>query len=201
MSFSQETSISKLILIDNYFPDLIETSTFMLYDVQQIAIAFYPKIKKYQHNLIPYISYYINLQFQSLVFHFQDIEKLNLPPVVLLKHLIFNRLKYLHKSTNILPIWKTFSHFSSAMRSFVRQVHYIDRDLLCGSLLQGLGSLNLCSVLRTLQSPVGFLRFHRHYHFDNGSTISYNKSANKYYNWIVSQLTLSQVFRVTNVEF
>ncbi|MDN6080333.1 MAG: hypothetical protein L0I70_13645, partial [Lactococcus lactis] len=57
LSFSQETSISKLILIDNYFPDLIETSTFMLYDVQQIAIAFYPKIKKYQHNLIPYVSY------------------------------------------------------------------------------------------------------------------------------------------------
>ena len=158
----------------------------MLYDVQQIAIAFYPKIKNYQHNLIPYILCYINLQFQSLAFHFQDIEKSNLPPVVLLKHLIFNRLKYFHKSTNILPIWKTFSHFSSAMRPFVRQVHYIDRDLLCGSLFQGLGSLSLCSVLRTLQSPVSFLRIHRHYHFDNCFTISYNKSANKYYNWIVS---------------
>ena len=72
------------------------------------------------------------------------------------------------------------------MRSFVRQVHYIDRDLFCGSLLQGLGSLNLRSVLRTLQSPMGFLRIHRHHHFDNGFTIGYNKSANNYYYRIVS---------------
>jgi hypothetical protein len=64
------------------------------------------------------------------------------------------------------------------MRSFVRQVHYIDRDLIVAHLLKGLGSLSLCSVLRTLQSPMGFLRIHRHYHFDNGFTISYNKSAN-----------------------
>lgn len=94
------------------------------------------KLKNISITWYSYILCCINLQFQSLVFHFQDIEKLNLPPVVLLKHLIFNRLKYLHKSTNTLPIWKTFSHFSSAMRSFVRQVHCIDRDLLCGSLIK-----------------------------------------------------------------
>ena len=96
-------------------------------------------------------------------------------------------MKYLHKSTNILPIRKTFSHFSSAMRSFVRQDHYIDRDLIVAHLLKGHRSLNLCNVLRTLQSPMGFLRIHRHYHFDNGFTISYNKSTTNYYNWIVSQ--------------
>ena len=83
-------------------------------------------------------------------------------------------------------MWKTFSHFSSAMRSFVRQDHYIDRDLIVAHLLKGHRSLNLCNVLRTLQSPMGFLRIHRHYHFDNGFTISYNKSATLYYNWIVS---------------
>ena len=157
----------------------------MLYDVQQVLSIW--KLKSISITWYSYILCCINLQFQSLVFHFQDIEKLNLPPVVLLKHLIFNRLKYLHKSTNTLPIWKTFSHFSSAMRSFVRQVHYIDRDLIVAHLLKGLGSLNLCSVLRSLQTPMGFLRIPRHYHFDNGFTISYNKSANKYYNWIVSQ--------------
>ena len=66
------------------------------------------------------------------------------------------------------------------MRSFVRQDHYIDRDLIVAHLLKGHRSLNLCNVLRTLQSPMGFLRIHRHYHFDNGFTISYNKSANNY---------------------
>ena len=33
---AKETNIPKLVLIDNCFPDLIETSTFMLYDVQQM---------------------------------------------------------------------------------------------------------------------------------------------------------------------
>ena len=33
---AKETNIPKLALIDNCFPDLIETSTFMLYDVQQV---------------------------------------------------------------------------------------------------------------------------------------------------------------------
>ena len=33
---TKETNIPKLALIDNCFPDLIETSTFMLYDVQQV---------------------------------------------------------------------------------------------------------------------------------------------------------------------
>ena len=33
---AKETNIPKWALIDNCFPDLIETSTFMLYDVQQV---------------------------------------------------------------------------------------------------------------------------------------------------------------------
>ena len=110
------------------------------------------------------------------------MEKSNLSPFVL----VWPRLNYFHRSTNILLIWKIFSHFSSAMRSFVRQVHYIDRDLIVAHLLKGLGSLNLCSVLRSLQTPMGFLRFHRHYHFDNSFTIIYNKSANNYLKWFVS---------------
>ncbi len=40
------------------------------------------------------------------------------------------------------------------MRSFVRQVHYIDRDLIVARLFKGLGSLSPCSVLRSLQTPV-----------------------------------------------
>ena len=33
---AKETNIPKLVLIDNCFPDLIETSTFISYDVQQM---------------------------------------------------------------------------------------------------------------------------------------------------------------------
>ena len=33
---TKETNIPKLVLIDNCFPDLIETSTFISYDVQQV---------------------------------------------------------------------------------------------------------------------------------------------------------------------
>ncbi|MBQ6143195.1 MAG: hypothetical protein IJI84_01720 [Clostridia bacterium] len=33
---TKETNIPKLALIDNCFPDLIETSTFISYDVQQM---------------------------------------------------------------------------------------------------------------------------------------------------------------------
>ena len=33
---AKETNIPKLVLIDNCFPDLIETSTFIWYDVQQV---------------------------------------------------------------------------------------------------------------------------------------------------------------------
>jgi len=33
---AKETNIPKLALIDNCFPDLIETSTFISYDVQQV---------------------------------------------------------------------------------------------------------------------------------------------------------------------
>ena len=33
---AKETNIPKLVLIDNCFPDLIETSTFISYDVQQV---------------------------------------------------------------------------------------------------------------------------------------------------------------------
>ncbi len=40
------------------------------------------------------------------------------------------------------------------MRSFVRQVHYIDRDLIVARLFKGPGLLNPCSVLRSLQTPV-----------------------------------------------
>ena len=35
-------------------------------------------------------------------------------------------------------------------------------------------------------SLLGLIQFHCHYHFDNGYTISYNKSTTLYYNWIVS---------------
>lgn len=152
----------------------------MSYDVQQLLSI--RKLKSISITWYCIFLCYINLQFQSLVFHFQDIEKSNLSPFVL----VWPRLNYFHRSANILLIWKTFSHFSSAMRSFVRQVHYINRDLIMAHLLKGLGSLNLCSVLRSLQTPMGFLRFHRHYHFDNSFTIIYNKSANNYLKWFVS---------------
>ena len=112
---------------------------------------------------------------------FSRHRKSNLPPFVL----VWPRLNYFHRSANILLIWKTFSHFSSAMRSFVRQVYYIDRDLIVAHFSKVLAHY-LCSVLRTLQSPMGFLRFHRHYHFDNSFTIIYNKSANNYLKWFVS---------------
>ena len=78
---TKETNIPKLALIDNCFPDLIETSTFMLYDVQQVLSIW--KLKSISITWYSYILCCINLQFQSLVFHFQDIKKSNLPPFVL----------------------------------------------------------------------------------------------------------------------
>ena len=146
------------------------------------ANAFYRKIKSISINWYPIFGITLifiltsNLSFSRLCF---------IDPTTVCTCFKQDWNICINQLTSYLS-WETFSHFSSAMRSFVRQVHYIDRDLIVAHLLKGLGSLNLCSVLRSLQTPMGFLRFHRHYHFDNSFTIIYNKSANNYLKWFVS---------------
>ena len=59
---AKETNIPKLVLIDNCFPDLIETSTFMLYDVQQMLSI--GKLKSIRLNW--YCIFYVTLIFNII---------------------------------------------------------------------------------------------------------------------------------------
>ena len=76
---TKETNIPKLVLIDNCFPDLIETSTFISYDVQQVLSI--GKLKSISITDTIYCNTFIIIVISSL--SFPRHRKLNLPPVVL----------------------------------------------------------------------------------------------------------------------
>ena len=76
---TKETNIPKLVLIGNCFPDLIEKSTFIHYDVQQVLSI--GKLKSISITDTLYCITFIIIVISSL--SFPRHRKLNLPPVVL----------------------------------------------------------------------------------------------------------------------